>query len=174
MRLFVAAACAAVLALGGCAPADATSASEAPPSESIDVRVEGTYEPLTSGPVEPTPDGARWQGASAPAFFVTGAAGYTALVQPEPLGPTTDMAVGALGVEDGCLEVTLEGDPTRYGAVLVGGVGLGPDRLVIDGAVLPFGERLELPWADAAPMHEAPADYRSACPAVVGLVGVGP
>ncbi|ROR66623.1 hypothetical protein [Agrococcus jenensis] len=52
-------------------------------------------------------------------------------------------------------------------------VGLGPHSLVIDGAALPFGERLELPWADTAPMHEVPADYRSACPAVGGLIGIG-
>ncbi|MGM1030154.1 MAG: hypothetical protein ACQEWM_09880 [Actinomycetota bacterium] len=174
MRLSLAAACVALLALSGCAAADGSPAIEAEPSPSIGVQLEGSYEPLTSGPVEPTPDGPRGAGAAAPSLVATGDAGHTALLQAEALGPTTDVAVGVLRVEDGCLEVALEADPTRYGAVLVGGVGHSADQLVIDGAVLPFDERLELPWADIAPMHEAPAEYRSACPGVVSLFGIGP
>jgi hypothetical protein len=40
--------------------------------------------------------------------------------------------------------------------------------------VLPFGERLELPWPDTAPLDDAPAEYRAACPAVITLFGIGP
>lgn len=165
MRLPLVAACATLLVLSACTSTGTTPTADPAPSESVGVQLEGSYEP---------PTGARAEGAPAPAFIVTDVAGYAALVQPEPLGATTDTAAGALEVRDGCLEVALESDPTRYGVVLVGAVGHDADSLVIDGAVLPFGERLELPWADTAPMDEAPSDYRSACPGVDTLFGIGP
>ncbi|MET4100545.1 hypothetical protein ABIB37_002782 [Agrococcus sp. UYP10] len=72
------------------------------------------------------------------------------------------------------LETSLVDDPARYGVVLAGGIGMGGAHLVIDGSVLRFGDSLDLPRHESFPIDDAPEAYRAACPAVTGLIGIGP
>ncbi|WP_456515464.1 hypothetical protein [Agrococcus sp. UYP33] len=70
--------------------------------------------------------------------------------------------------------MSLVDDPARYGVVLTGGVGMGAAHLVIEGSVLRFDDSLDLPRHQAFPIDDAPEAYRAACPAVTGLIGMGP
>lgn len=100
--------------------------------------------------------------------------GYTVLLEPDMRAPGTEPVTGTLHVADGCLEVAVDGDPARIGAVIAGSLGMGPTSLVDDGATLRFGERLELVSTAAPSIDEAPASYRAACPGITALLGIGP
>lgn len=100
--------------------------------------------------------------------------GYTVLLKPDMRAVDVEHVAGTLQLADGCLEVAIDGDRARIGAVIAGSIGMGPSSLIDDGATLPFGERLELPSTAAPSIEEAPASYRAACPDVTRLLGIGP
>lgn len=100
--------------------------------------------------------------------------GYTVLLEPDMSAADIEHVAGTLQLADGCLEVAVDGDRARIGAVLAGSIGMGPSWLVDDGATLAFGERLGLASTAAPSIDEAPASYRAACPDITGLLGIGP